>query len=239
MVKGGEFMRKNFYDFIRFPKKEIREDARLKYFNSNNLRLNIQFSKRDAFANTYDSNGVAIYGANCESIYDIINEFNNNIPYLDIPLLEMYNYYDLMIKSYEKEEKTFYEALFRQCCRNLSCELFIYEEKIKNVLRKVLNFDFEKTKCDKDFWLELKKAVKKSKLGKNFKKLFYLFRKNIVIKKLRLIRNNAVHNTSRLLLYLTPDNEKENVELFENIKFYLQELLKVKEAFEEYLKSII
>ena len=228
----------NYYDYILFPQKDIREEVREKYFNIHNLRLNMILNDLKYYTKKYNLNGV-ILETKQGSVYEIITEFNNNISYLDIPLLEMYNYYYLMNKSLDDEEKNIYDVLFRQRCRNLSCELFIYEEKIKNILRNVLHFDLKKTKNDNTFYKALNQAIENSDLGKSFKSTLDLFHDDTIIQKLRLFRNNEVHNGSNLLLYFTNKNEKENIELFDNMKYYLQKLLKVKNAFEDYLKSII
>ncbi len=228
----------NYYDYILFPQKDIREEVREKYFNIHNLRLNMILNDLKYYTKKHNLNGV-ILETKKGSVYEIITEFNNNISYLDIPLLEMYNYYYLMTNSLDDEEKSIYDILFRQRCRNLSCELFIYEEKIKNILRNVLHFDLKKTKNDNAFYKALNQAIANSDLGKSFKATLDLFHDDAIIQKLRLFRNNEVHNSSNLLLYFTNKNEKENIELFDNMKYYLQELLKVKSAFEDYLKSII
>ena len=96
----------NYYDYILFPQKDIREEVREKYFNIHNLRLNMILNDLKYYTKKHNSNGV-ILETKQGSVYKIITEFNNNISYLDIPLLEMYNYYYLMNKSLDDEEKIY------------------------------------------------------------------------------------------------------------------------------------
>lgn len=210
----------NFYDYIIFPKREEREKIKKTFFNTLDLRLKKLIDK-----NTKKSLS--------KELVEKITIFNNNIAYLDLNILKMVNYYNLMKDSSDEEEKNIYQILFLFGCRDVSCEMFIYEEKIKDLLRFVYKFDIEEQKEHKKFYINLKKKSKKEH-RKNFYKYLSQYKNNKEITAIKEIRNDEVHNSTDMV-YI----KREELIYYENLYRLFEKglnvIIELKQEFEKLL----
>lgn len=210
----------NFYDYIIFPKREEREKIKKTFFNALDLRL-----KKLIDENTKKSLS--------KELVEKITIFNNNIAYLDLNILKMVNYYNLMKDSSDEEEKNIYQILFLFGCRDVSCEMFIYEEKIKDLLRFVYKFDIEEQKRHKKFYINLKKKSKKEH-RKNFYKYLSQYKNNKEITAIKEIRNDEVHNSTDMV-YI----KREELIYYENLYRLFEKglnvIIELKQEFEKLL----
>ena len=217
----------NYFDFISFPDRAERDKIRKTYFDTHELRIcDLDF---DAL---YDKGNLANLKlfAKYSKLKDKINYFNNTVVYLDLAVLKMVNYFDLLKNDIkDKEEKDIREILYRQSCRNVSCEVYIYEEKIKDFLRYIFKFDKTKTKSDNKFFQALGKACENIPYGKEFLVVADTYHKNENVIAIKSLRNDEVHNSTRLLMTLEENNSDfNNNELFQKIKFCLNAMVELK-----------
>ncbi len=217
----------NYFDYISFPDRKERDKIRQSYFDTHNLRI----SELD-FKNLSEKHSIATlkeFDKYAELNSKILN-FNNTVVYLDLAILKMVNYYDLLVTNQNKDEITMYETLYRQSCRNVSCEIYIYEEKIKDFLRYIFDLNIEKTKSDTKFIVELKKACEKITNGNNFLLATNTYHTNENVIAIKKLRNDEVHNTSYLLTDYKAKNLTYDNELYLKIKHCLQAMLELKNS---------
>lgn len=210
----------NFYDYIIFPKREEREKIKKTFFNALDLRLKKLIEEKTKKSLS-------------KELVEKITIFNNNLAYLDLNILKMVNYYNLMKDSSDEEEKNIYQILFLFGCRDVSCEMFIYEEKIKDLLRFVYKFDIEEQRKYKKFYINLKKKSKKEH-RKHFYKYLSQYKNNKEITAIKGIRNDEVHNSTDMV-YI----KREELIYYENLyKLFekgLNVILELKQEFEKLL----
>lgn len=210
----------NFYDYIIFPKREEREKIKKTFFNALDLRLKKLIEEKTKKSLS-------------KELVEKITIFNNNLAYLDLNILKMVNYYNLMKDSSDEEEKNIYQILFLFGCRDVSCEMFIYEEKIKDLLRFIYEFDKEEQKKFNNFYINLKKKSKKEH-RKNFYKYLSQYKNNEEITAIKEIRNDEVHNSTDMV-YI----KREELIYYENLYRLFEKglniILELKQEFEKLL----
>ena len=168
-----------------------------------------------------------------KELVEKITIFNNNLAYLDLNILKMVNYYNLMKGSSDEEEKNIYQILFLFGCRDVSCEMFVYEEKIKDLIRFVYEFNLDEIENYSDFISQLKK---KSISGHRqfFYKYLKKYIKNKEIVEIKEIWNNEVHNSTDMV-YI----KREELIYYENLYRLFEKglniILELKQEFEKLL----
>lgn len=243
----------NLFDYIVFPEQQSREKVRKEYFDTQKLFLNIQpYLTLNNLSENITVNGIFI-----DSVFDIINNdlrekirrYNNDIIYLTLSLMKMWNYYDLFKKT-SGEEKEINEILFRREARCVCCEIFMYEEKIKNIIRQIFNLGTQETRQTKDLMKELQEIGKLNNSVKSFCKIAKQYFKYPYVKFVMDIRNDEIHNNSRLDEYTDIIKLKggitaecntffiiSNSALYNNIQQTLEAQLVLKESLQNILNN--
>ncbi len=190
----------NFLDNVAYPDIEQRADILIHYFDTKKLQLDLEpFLKLNNLtakitADFFDSRGL-FYTVN-KDLREFVRRYNNDVFYITDSIFRMVNYYNLMNDSSNENEHIIYEVLYRKAARCVCAEIFMYEEKIKNLLRIILGFDKSKTKKYDKFKQELKRHSKTNLHVKNFRKTYNKYEQNTYIKFIKQIRNDEIHNDS-------------------------------------------
>ena len=190
---------KDFLDNVTYPNMERRTDILLNYFNTSDLHLSIDSYlqlnnlSKDIKADFFDSNGL-FYTVN-KDLREKIRRFNNDVFYITDSLFRMVNYYKLMCDSENETNKIIYETLFRKSARCVCTEIFMYEEKIKNLIRIILNLD-KSTREYKIFMSRISNISKTNKYVNAFRKAYISYSKNANVKFIKQIRHDEIHNDS-------------------------------------------
>lgn len=189
-----------FLNNVTYPNIEQRIDIITNYFDTQKLQLDLEsFLKlnnltKKISADCFDSRGL-FYTVN-KDLRELIRRYNNDVFYITDSIFRMVNYYNLMNNSTTEDEYTIYEILYRKSARCTCSEIFMYEEKIKNLTRTILHFDKAKTKKYDKFKQELKRQSKINPHVKNFWKTYRKYGQNSYIKFIKQIRNDEIHNDS-------------------------------------------
>ena len=152
---------KDFLDNVTYPNIDQRANILTNYFDTQKLQLDLEpFLKlnnltKKITADFFDSKGL-FYTIN-KDLREFIRRYNNDVFYITDSIFRMVNYYNLMNNSTTEDEHIIYEILYRKAARCVCSEIFMYEEKIKNLLRTILGFDKSKTKKYDKFKQELKR----------------------------------------------------------------------------------
>lgn len=190
----------NFLDYVVYPNEEQRERILTDYFDTQNLQLDLtQYLTLNNLTekittDTFDSRGL-FYTVN-KDLRENVRRYNNDVFYLTDAIFKMVHYYDLMTDSTTRDEKLVYEVLFRRAARCVCSEIFMYEEKIKNLLRVLLRFNKKKTKKYDDFKQELKRHAKNNTHIKSFQKTLHKYESSSYVKFIKKTRNDEIHNDS-------------------------------------------
>lgn len=225
----------NYFDYISFPDKEQRDWTRNNFFDTKYLRIN---------QNILNSKNMAITNLNNQYLVrclkrKIIN-FNNTVVYLDLAILQMVNYYKLFKTANCKDEELIYATLFKQTSRNVACEIFVYEEKIKNILNYITTCLNGKNEIDdKDLFKEFKKACKNRLYCLEFSKLLNNYRIDKAVEEIRDFRNAEVHNESDLFIDYDNYNSSFNDNLLNKIKLCLDKMIALNSGLNKFLSSFI
>ena len=145
----------NFLDYVTYPNEDQREQILTDYFDTQKLQLDLtQYLTLNNLTekittNAFDSRGL-FYTVN-KDLRENVRRYNNDVFYLTDALFRMVHYYHLMTDSTTRDETLIYEVLFRRSARCVCSEIFMYEEKIKNLLRVLLRFNKKKTQKYDDF----------------------------------------------------------------------------------------
>ena len=191
---------KDFLDNVTYPNIDQRANILTNYFDTQKLQLDLEpFLKlnnltKKITADFFDSKGL-FYTIN-KDLREFIRRYNNDVFYITDSIFRMVNYYNLMNNSTTEDEHVIYEILYRKAARCLCSEIFMYEEKIKNLLRIILHFDKSKTKKYDKFKRELNRQSKTNSYVKIFKKAYNKYENNSYIKLIKQIRNDEIHNDS-------------------------------------------
>ena len=147
----------------------------------------------------------------------------------------MVNYFNLLQETENNEDKENYEILYRQSCRNVSCEIYVYIEKINDILLPIVKQILRINKINKwHFCDKLKIACQKVPYGTKFAEVIDEYRENKSVKAIRTLRNDEVHNESILMINYN-DNAQFNHCLYDSILCCLQETARVKEEFQKFI----
>ena len=243
----------NLFDYMVFPTQQSREKAKKQYFDTQKLFLNIQpYLTLNNLSENITVNDIFI-----DSVFEVINNdlrekirrYNNDIIYLTLSLMKMWNYYDLLKKT-SGEEKEINEILFRREARCVCCEIFMYEEKIKNLTRQIFNLKSDKTRHLNDLINEMKKIKDTTDYIKSYCEIGKQYLNYSYVKFVKKIRNDEIHNNSRLDEY--SDTIKladgsiatcsafyaiSNYELYNNIRQTLEAQLVLKESLQNILNN--
>ena len=162
----------------------------------------------------------------------------------------MVNYYDNLSNSVDENSKIVNETLFRKSARCVCAEMFMYEEKIKNLARVILGLDKRKTKKYDKLMHELKKYSKNNTHIKAFIKTYGKYGADPDVKFIKKIRNDEIHNDSVIdeytdiqniapgivsycTVYFVVDNEK----LYKSIQQALNQQILLKNALQAILDN--
>ena len=229
-----------------FPNQEEQKEIIDNYFNVQLLWLDI----KEYCAKNNISEQIVVHGilggffeqAN-KDFREMVRRFNNAILYLRVELLRFAHYYKLCQECKENEHKKYIKVWVRYEARCVCNEIFMYEEKIKNLLRNLFLLDAQKTRRNENLMKELEQISKTNSYLKNFcleaKKYYELEAVKFVTK----IRNDEIHNESRLDEYTDRIQTAQNVwcitnprpvikndVLYNEVKNCLNALLKLKIA---------
>ena len=149
----------NLYDFIDFPNRAIREEAKSVFFDAKSLVLDkSSFIKRNksvfnepvtGLFNNWDSEADLEKNV---SFDEIMRRINNQISMCDLTLLSLYNYYNKMQKyPIEDERYILYEVLYRYECMLACINYYNIQEKYKTIIRKLYGITPQKTKSNSRF----------------------------------------------------------------------------------------
>lgn len=219
----------NFYDFICFPNYEQRIIIRKEYYDTEKLRINIENSH---LAEKISFRQLAII----DSIDQAQIHLNNSVANIDMVLLKAINYYNLLGETNYVMERDIYETLYRLEIRNVSFEIYCYEEKFLTILSQVFKTVRKKGEFEK-FIKNLKCKIKKYEHGKEFNRIMATYIKTV--QKLRLFRNSETHSITLLFMDLQEENDTYNKNLFNQFKTYLYELEKLVAGLEKLLTSVL
>lgn len=224
-----------YFDYISFPNREQRDNIRNFYFDTECLRINKEI---------FSPISTIIMGLRKSFIITRLQSkiisFNNTVVYLDLSLLQMKNYRDLINTTNDKNDLDFYEILFRQACRNVSCEIYVYEEKIKDILRLIVKQISEKKEIgNKGLLLEFKKICGNKPYCLDFYNAITAYHDNMNVVSIKNFRNDEVHNESNLLSNYSEKNTEFNNNLFQMISRCLNEMVNLKVAFQTFLSHYI
>lgn len=189
----------NFLDNVTYPNNDQRVQILTNYFDTQRLQLDLTpYLKLNNLTEKittdfFDSRGL-FYTVN-KDLRENVRRYNNDVFYLTDALFRMAHYY-LMTNSTTKDETLIYEVLFRRSARCVCSEIFMYEEKIKNLLRVILRLDKKKTKKYDRFKQELKRHTKDNINIKNFRKALNKYENSCYVKFIKKTRNDEIHNDS-------------------------------------------
>lgn len=229
----------NYYDYICFPNKSQRIEIKDKFFDTRKLRID----KHEYKHLTNETHKFSTKFEKINSLYQKIQHFNNNLTYLDIAMLEMCNYFNLFSLS-NNECKEIYETLFRQSYRNVCCEIYIYEEKLKNLIGFILKINNKKYKKiqknntkknaenNTNFIKSLRKICSKIPNGNKLITAVENYRKNKNVESIKNIRNDEVHNSIHII---EDDVNTDNSVIYEQIKKCLLSMIELKDDLISYL----
>lgn len=223
-------MEVNYYDCIEFPAREQREQYKQSYFDAKNLRLefNSIFEQPTNSQNLYKSYRLLLF-------QDKIMDFNNIVSYFDLAVLRLAHYYARLVQC-NKAEFIVYQTLFRQAYRNIGCEVFVYEEKIKDLLRFVYSMNKKSTKSNRKFFKSLKQKCQGTSYGKKFYEFLQKdYRADENVKVVRKIRNDEVHNSTNLLKDYGNYNAEYNHKIYETVRACLHSLCELRKSFDDFL----
>lgn len=246
-------MTKNFFDFITFPNSEQQIQIINNFYDTHKLFLSL-----DSYLKLNNlSKQIKTDIFNADSLFTVVNKdlrekirrFNNDIIYLTLSIYRFVNYYDLM-EHCDENSKIFNELLFRKTARCVSCELFMYEEKIKNIVRIILNFNKKATKKFSGFMRQINLIAKTNIFVKDFSKAYRKYRNNPAVIFVKNIRNNEIHNDSQIDEYTDTQElavgvtsfcdvhySISNQVLYDNIKQTLIQLELVKNELQQILDN--
>lgn len=245
---------KDFLDNVTYPNIDQRANILTNYFDTQKLQLDLDpFLKLNNLSKKittdfFDSRGL-FYTVN-KDLREFVRRYNNDVFYITDSVFKMVNYYNLMNNSTNEDEHIIYEVLYRKAARCVCSEIFMYEEKIKNLLRIILGFDKSKTKKYDKFKQELKIQSKTNIYVKNFRKIYNKYEQNTYIKFIKRIRNDEIHNDSVIDKYtdvqtLAPGVISHcaihyvisNDSLYSNIQQALLQQSKLKDSLQEILDN--
>lgn len=190
----------NFLDYVTYPNEDQREQILTDYFDTQKLQLDLtQYLTLNNLTekittNAFDSRGL-FYTVN-KDLRENVRRYNNDVFYLTDALFRMVHYYHLMTDSTTRDETLIYEVLFRRSARCVCSEIFMYEEKIKNLLRVLLRFNKKKTQKYDDFKEELKRHTKNNIHIKRFLKSLNKYENSSYVRFIKKTRNDEIHNDS-------------------------------------------
>ena len=213
----------NFWDYVDFPDDSQIGTISSQYFNTENLKLNTEaFLKlnnltKKITAPFFDERGL-FYTVN-KDLREKIRRYNNDVFYLTVCIYKMVNYYDNLSNSADEDSKIVNETLFRKSARCVCAEMFMYEEKIKNLIRVILGLDKRKTKKYDKLMYELKKYSKSNTYIKAFIKSYRKYGENPDVKFIKKIRNDEIHNDSIIDEYTDIQNIAQGVVSYCDVYF--------------------
>lgn len=223
-----------YFDYISFPDREKRDYIRKTFFDTQCLKIDEQsVSSIDITTSDFDK---------FDFTYKLRNKvlfFNNTVCYLELAILQMVNYFYLFDEKSDSEDLLCYSLLYRQSCRNVSCEIFIYEEKIKDIICLIIkHVNCLKKLDDKKLMSEFTKVCKNTPYRLIFLDAIKEYHKNENVVEIKNFRNNEVHNESNLFINYE-NNAQFNNYLFNKIQNCLFAMVKLKTCFESFLLSFV
>ena len=195
----------NLYDFVAFPKREIRDKARNEYFNvhkllgldtseynkNNPIPPNKSILEQKATVTLFD-----ILDKGLEDSFDeIIRRINNQLSLTDLTIMSLYNYYNEMQKySIDEEQYVLNETLYRYECMHACYNYFNIQEKYKTIIRVLYGLDPKETGKNNEFLDAIKKIKGKDQYLNNFYAVCKDIANNQDYKFVIDIRNDETHN---------------------------------------------
>lgn len=249
-------MQNDMFSAQSLPSNEDRQETKVDYFDVNSLFIDT----KKFCANNGLTEQIFVSDIECEDGFDLINKdlrekvrkFNNSIFYLRNSLYSYIHYCKLWSESDEETNKLLLNVWQRYEARCVCCEIFMYVEKVKSLVRSILNLDPKKTEKNSDFM----NALKECALSNNHVKEFYdeaeRYKINSSVRFINKVRNDEIHNescldnyTDRMEInhgqYLTINftHAIQNNELYNKIKNCLEALLRLKQNLQKIIDNFV
>ncbi len=247
-------MSKDFFSVQEFPNHEVQQFVLDKYFNTQTLWLNTdKYCKNQNITKNIVVKGIGgFYEQANNDFREKIRRFNNSIIYLTVAIFRFVNYYFLCEKCDDEETKTCLSIWCRYEARCVCNETFMYQEKLKSILRNFFGLDIKKTKTYSVFIKELKKFEKDNISITEFCNESNKYYNDTIVAFINDIRNNEIHNDSLLdefndkidvgngmIIYTKPFYNIETKQLYDNIKDCLEKLLSLKTTVQNIIDNVI
>ena len=242
----------DLFELQAFPNHEQQKDTIDNYFDTQLLWVDIK--KYCAKNNLSEKITVSWFGGLFETanqdFREKVRKFNNSIFYLTTSIFRFTNYYRLWKECSEKERKTYLCIWCRYEARNVCNEIFMYEEKVKNLLRSLFALDPKQTRKNDAFMKALQKIATTNPLVKAFCDEISNYLKDPDVTFVTNIRNDEIHNDSPLDEFTDivqynptwwaitkPYYVVNNQTLYENIKKCLEALLHITNALQNIIDN--
>ena len=242
----------DLFELQAFPNHEQQKDTIDNYFDTQLLWVDIK--KYCAKNNLSEKITVSGFGGLFETanqdFREKVRKFNNSIFYLTTSIFRFTNYYRLWKECSEKERKTYLCIWCRYEARNVCNEIFMYEEKVKNLLRSLFALDPQQTRRNDAFMKELQKIATTNPLVKTFCDEISNYLKDPDVTFVTNIRNDEIHNDSPLdeftdIVQYSPTRWAitkpyyvvNNQTLYEKIKKCLEALLHITNALQDIIDN--
>lgn len=235
-----------------FPNHEQQKDIIENYFDTQSLWIDIKkYCKNNNIPENIVVHGLdGFFEEANQDFREKVRRFNNSILYLTVELLRFANYYKLWQECKEKEYKQHLSIWYRYEARCVCNEIFMYEEKIKNLLRNLFSLDCKKTRRNVDLMNALTQLSNINPYIQKFNHEATEYYNFAAVQFVTNIRNNEIHNESPLDEYTdkvqlspfswcitNPHPVIENYKLYIEIKNCLNALLKLKISLQEVIDN--
>lgn len=243
----------DFFSLMEFPDDEQREEIRKNYFDTSLLWIDLEtYQKNHQQQKQSKAPFITILLEENQDFSEKVRRFNNSIIYLTMAVFRFSNYYHLVTICDNRDRQTLLELWCRFEARCVCNEIFMYQEKIKNLLRNLFSLDMDETKRNDDFMKVIKKLSVSNPFLDKFCNVAKSFLINDTVKDIMQIRNDEIHNDSQLDNYtsilktskgswalVNPRYVIPTSQLYDKIKLCLNCLLPVKEAVQNVVDHFI
>ena len=214
----------DLFEYIVFPNSEQRKETRENYFDTQQLWISVEeYCRLNSLSEKIKVEGFdSFYEIANKDFREIVRRFNNSILHLTIEIYRLTNYYQMWRLNGDPEEKIYIEIWYRYTARCVSNEIFIYNEKIKNLLRHLLKLDTKKTRRNEDFMRELKKIAVNNSYVKAFCDEVEIYTNDGSVQFVNDIRNDEIHNESCIDEYIDKMLTSDGVFIITNPRYAIR-----------------
>lgn len=243
----------DLFEFISFPDHNQQQNTIDSYFNTQSLWIDLkQYCQNNNLSEkTIVSGFDGFFETANNDFREKVRRFNNSIIYLTVEVFRLTNYYNQWLTCDSNEEKQLIEIWFRYTARCVCNEIFMYEEKIKNLLRHLFKLDKKKTRRNDDLLKELNKLSTIYPDLATFCATVKNYYGDKSVEFVTNIRNDEIYNDSRLdeytdKLQLSPTRQAllkkplhviKNETLLNTIKQCLNAQLQLKDSLQKIIDN--